>query len=126
MIDIFYYSEFDSLKHSNKVLGTPFSSNLYYIDQKPDTAILLRDNQTYQDIKDLYISVATPPGLTPLITVLINNTPINNLKIINNTIRIKNAFPNNLNYKISIYGKFITPKKQFYKNDSLIMNIKKG
>ncbi len=122
--DSFYYSEFDSSGHSNKVFGDVFSSNLYYVN-KVDSTIILTDNQTYHDITDLYITVATPPGLTPIINISINDKPINNFRIINNTIKIWDAFHYKNNYKIAIHGKFITPKKQFYKNDSLFLTIKK-
>jgi hypothetical protein len=105
-----------------KMEGFVIGFNIYSIDEKCDSTIVLNDdayhpNNQFRNIKDLYITVATPPGLTPLVDVDINNKTLKKLTVKNNTIKIPNAFPVNDTYHIFIASHLVD------KQDSVVNGI---
>ena len=102
--------------------GIVFSLNIYSLNDKNDSVVILNSdgylsNNKFSDIKDLYITVATPPGLTPQVDIDINNRKYNNIMVTNNTIKILDAFPQNDTYHISIISHLVD------KNNSIINGI---
>jgi hypothetical protein len=123
--NLFYYSEFDSVGRPTKVIGEVFSRNIFSINDKDGSVILLNDRQSFDSINDLYITVATPPQLLPQIDININKTHSSYLKIDDNTIQIKNAFTGKGAYKMDIYGHLLDKNKRTVKSDTLTMMINK-
>lgn len=123
--DLFYYSEFDSLGRPNKIVGNLFSSNIYSIDNRNDSIVTLSDRGMYGKIKDLYITVATPPKLSTQIDIKINNHDFTHPKILDNTIRIENAFMNRGTYRIYIKDQLLDRNSRVLKLDTLSLIITK-
>ena len=105
MGDKFYLCMYDQ---SGKVSGSDgyvFSNHTYTINS--DSVEVLKGNSVYKSIKDLYITVANPPQITPEIKVTINNRLCQDIVFPDqNTILIKNAFNQKGLYTISIEGVF--------------------
>lgn len=110
--DIMGWNFFDyHYKQSGEIAkkeGFVVSSNIYSLDEKSDTTLVLNydayhhDNR-FHNIKDLYLTVATPPNTKLQVNVDINNQSFKDLTIVDNTIRIPNAFPT-----IDTYHIFVT------------------
>lgn len=104
--DFFDY-HYDQRGNLIKQEGFVFSFSIFSIDKKRDSVIVLEENAAnptnkFHGVEDLYITVATPPNLKLNLTVTINGTTYADLKVVNNTIKIPNAFPNIGTYKIFI------------------------
>ncbi len=112
----FYTCQYDI---SGKIIifNSPISAHLYSIDTKADTVIMLHFEVQNKNIKDLYVTIATPPQAQLDIRISVNDTPYDNFKIVNNVIRIKNAFPNKGLNRI-----FMT-FSMFYKNQKIIDSL---
>jgi hypothetical protein len=102
--------EYDQSEKLIKMTGPIISYNIYSLDEKNDSTIVLEsyyshhyDNR-YANIKDLYITVATPPALNMKVNININNIQYNNLLIQNNCIKVPNVFMNKGAYDIFIQG----------------------
>ena len=126
VVNLFFYMEYDSTGTTTKAFGSCFSSNIFSYDIKTDSIIVLRDNQPYQNINDLNVTVATPPNLIPQINVFINNRAIQYPQMKNNTITIKNTFLNKGIYDIKILGKLLNPKARVIKADTLLLSVTKN
>ena len=123
---LLFYMKYDKSGLSTIYFGHSFSKELFSYDTKTDSTEVLRNNQTFQNINDLNITVATPPNLIPKINLSINNKPITNLKIVENTITIKNAFVNKGIYNIKVLGELVNPKNVRIRADTLDINITKN
>ncbi|HEY9002288.1 MAG TPA: hypothetical protein VIM89_13105 [Mucilaginibacter sp.] len=103
--DKFYLCRYDQ---SGKVLrrdGYVFSSRTY--TKYNDSAVAIMTGKAYKSIKDLYITVANPPQITPEIKVMINNKLCQDLIFPDrNTVLIRNAFSEKGLYTISVEGVF--------------------
>jgi len=108
-----------------QILGDVFGSNIYSYDPHADTALILTTNQRYYKIYDLYITVATPPKLKPQILITINNNTFKNPPILNNTIKIQNAFTSDGIYNLKIIGAFLNGQNIVVKVDTLMEQITK-
>lgn len=123
---LLFYMKYDKSGLSTIYFGHSFSKELFSYDTKTDSTEVLRNNQTYQNINDLNITVATPPNLIPKINLSINNKPITNLKIVENTIKVKNAFASKGVYYIKVLGELVNPKNVRIRADTLDINITKN
>jgi hypothetical protein len=123
IIDMFYYSEYDSLGKLNKIIGHLVSPNVFSEMIPIDSVVLLADKTHYHSINSLYINVATPPNLNPVINIDINKLPFKSFKISENTISIKNVFPSAGSYIINIKGKLIDRNNRIIRKDSLNLTI---
>jgi hypothetical protein len=90
-----------------KMEGFVISFTIYSLNEKGDSTIVLNRevnnfSNRFTDIKDLYITVASPPGLILKATANINDRSFKDLKITNNTIKISDAFPAKDTYHIFI------------------------
>ena len=74
-------------------INSPISSATYSIDIKTNAMVPLHFEEKNQNIRDLFVTIATPPKTRLEITATVNDVPYNNLKIIKNVVAIKNAFP---------------------------------
>ena len=123
--NLFYHSKYDSIGKQKTVLGNIVSPFIYSQIGSTDSAIVIRDNMSYHDINDLYLNVATPPNLRPLVEIIINNTPLKSFEITNNTIKIKNCFSHIGAYDIRLNGKLQDKQGRIVKRDSLVFQIEK-
>jgi hypothetical protein len=95
--------QYDKSGKITDMKGLVVSPDIYSINSR-DSVIVLDFNRDrgYNEIKDLYIVVATPPHLHLQVIVNINNTQFKDLPINSNIITVPNAFINKGNYKIFI------------------------
>lgn len=96
----FQYDQSGKIKDMN---GFVVSQKFYSFDTQTDSLIVLdQESPAYQfkNIKDFYLTVATPPGLTLNVNLTINNKLYKNLKIQDNIIKFPNAFSFKGRYKI--------------------------
>jgi len=126
VVNLFFYLEYDKTGKTTKALGSCFSSNLFSHYVGSDSSIVLNNNQSYKNINDLNITVATPPKLTTHINILINNKPIVNTKIENNTVTINNILLHQGVYNIKIIGRLINQNGGIVKADTLAVRIIKN
>ncbi len=127
VVNLFFYMEYDGSGKTIPSFGSSFSSNIFSYDVKTDSIILLIDNHSYQNINNLNITVATPPDLTPQINLLINDKPVKDFKIKDNTINIKDAFLNKGLYNLKITGALLNQKnRRVRKTDTLFLTITKN
>lgn len=121
--NMFYHSEYVNNKPV-KVIGNSFSSNVYSrgSDGSP---MILRNDSSYKDIDDLFISVATPPYVKSSLTVRLNNvvSHYNGLKA--NTVRVPNAISKAQNYTLKVFGKLTDKNEKIVRVDSLEIHISK-
>ena len=115
------YIAYDSAGNFHQILGDVFSSFIY--SKFRDSIVALTDNIKYSGIKDLYINVATPPQLTNVIDVFINNVRVNKAAIKENLMLIPNVFNNAGTYNIVIYGKLLIKNGKAIKTDTLKTTI---
>lgn len=108
-----------------KVLGHCFSGNLFSNATKTYSVIQLTDQQSYRNINNLNVTVATPPDLSTRIDFIINKKNISNLQIKDNTISVKGIFMEKGMYNIKIIGKLINEYKVVLKADTLEISIRK-
>lgn len=101
--------------------GFIVSLNIYSTDISTDSIAILKYNEHYENIKDLYITVATPPELKPKLVIKINNIVVEKFKIVENTIKIPNAFDKTGIYEVNIQSKFVN--KDDIAVDSLISGM---
>lgn len=107
----FYLSHYNETGKNFQTEGRPVSHNIYSKDIDRDSSILLEDNKTYKNIRDLYITYANPPNRQTVIQISINGKIKSNLLFIdNNTAKIVAAFPQKGVYNIRISGGFIDNK----------------
>ncbi|HZY38262.1 MAG TPA: hypothetical protein VFE53_16510 [Mucilaginibacter sp.] len=123
--NIICYVEYNQTGKIAKLIGGVLGSNIYSKVKSNDSNIILTANKVYSNLHDLYINVATPPGLTSQVEININNVKYIDLKVSANTVIAPNAFPYSGKFSISIYGKFIGPDKKIIKTDTLkrLINI---
>ena len=108
---------YDKNGQIDKMIGFVFSFNIFSVNYKTDSIVVLNYgpkqlNNKFHDIGDLYITTATPPGLTLKLEVEINNQVFDNLKAIDNTVRIPNAFPAKGRYSIFISSHLLDNNSQ--------------
>jgi hypothetical protein len=112
-----------------KMGGLVCSHNIYSLNEKNNATVILIDTSSYynkhrkitiddlyprfNNIKDLYFTVATPPDLNVTVNVTINNMHYNNLLIQNNCVKIPNAFTQKGRFDIFIQARL---KDKFNKN----------
>lgn len=125
IVNLFFYMEYDSRGNTVKAYGPCFSSNIFSYNTKGDSTVVLNNNQSYQNINDLNITVATPPNLIPQINLSINNISVSNLKINHNTIEIKNAFLHPGIYIIKVDGELMNKMGRVIKADTITLTIKR-
>lgn len=103
--DKFYIERYDIKEDVKTRQGYVFSNNIYSITGK-DSAVVLATKHKYDNIKDLYITIATPPKIKIAFQISINNKFISGFPVHNNTMKIENVFDKPGIYKIEIMGKF--------------------
>ncbi|HZY35237.1 MAG TPA: hypothetical protein VFE53_01235 [Mucilaginibacter sp.] len=118
----FYDHHYDRTGKLVKMEGYVTSSFIYSLDEKNDSTIVLNyyayhHNNRFDGIRDLYITVATPPNLILKLQVDINHQIFKNLKVVNNTIRIPNAFSIKGTYHIFITSNLVD------KSDNIVDGI---
>jgi len=95
---------------SGKILhmtGPPISPLVFSMDTQTDSIVILNQKEKVQNIEDLFIVVATPPETATIVNVKINGIQLSNLKIVNNIMKISNAFHDKKLYTISIRSKIL-------------------
>jgi len=98
----FYLNRYDESRSD----GYVFSSHIYSKDK--DSVIVLKDNDGYISISDLYMTVANPESTSTQIQMFINNKLYKDLDFIdNNTIKATNVFLKKGIYDIVIKGRFV-------------------
>jgi hypothetical protein len=121
MGDKFYLCRYSQLGKVLRDDGYVFSNHTYTIDH--DSVEVLKDSTVYKSIRDLYITVANPPQITPEIRVMINNKQCQDLIFPDrNTVMIRNAFSKKGLYTISIEGVF-SRKSEFTDHTTGILRI---
>lgn len=123
---LFYYSEYDTLETATKAIGDVFSTRIFSVNTKDSSIVVLKDKKPCESINDLFITVSTPPHLTPQVRVDINNSHFEFLKIHDNTITVKDVFKNVGVFKINIHGYLLDDKRHIDKSDTLFMIINKN
>ncbi len=73
------YVMYDKTGKFHQILGNMFSSIIYSTCE--DSIITLTDNGKYKCINSLYIDVATPPQLTPMMTIFINDVKFDKTRV---------------------------------------------
>jgi len=124
--DLFFYCEYDNNEGLKKILGTVFSPNIYSVGVTQDSIIALVNHNSYHDINNLYITVATPPNLNSAIQVWIDGTLANTSRIINSTVCITDAFTKEKEINIRIEGALKDLNNRIIKKDTLNMTITKN
>ncbi|OIQ67617.1 MORN repeat variant [mine drainage metagenome] len=99
--------EYDQTGKIIGMKGVVISYNIYSLNKKNYSTIVLNDDGYHRDIKysnikDLYITVATPPNVDVIVNADINNIHFKNLSIHDNSIKIPNVFMDKGPYKIFI------------------------
>ncbi|MFC5284092.1 toxin-antitoxin system YwqK family antitoxin [Pedobacter alpinus] len=94
------------------------SLNIFSFDILTDSTEILQYQNKYKNIKDLFITVATPPKASLKLNIQINNKEVRGFKIVNNTIRVPDAFLNEGKYHVNIVSKLFN--KDNIAIDSLI------
>ncbi len=122
--EIVSYVQYNQFKKISKTIGNVFSDNIYSKLNGSDSTVFLRNSTSYSNVKDLYITVATPPGLTPQIEANINNIKYTNLAVKSSPLIIPNLFTKEGDFSITISGKLIDSNKKTIKTDSLDIRIK--
>lgn len=103
--DKFYFSRYDRSGKVSRSDGYVFSSRTY--TKYNDSVEVILNGKAYKSVKDLYITVANPPQITPEIKVMINNKLRQDLIFPDrNTVLIRNAFSEKGLYSISVEGVF--------------------
>lgn len=115
--DSYCYVAYDEKGNYHQILGDVFSSFIY--SKCKDSTVALINNNIYTCIKDLFINVATPPQLTPEITVFINKVRNNKIMIKENNIVISGIFNKTGAYQIQIFGRLRTKIGAIIKADTL-------
>jgi hypothetical protein len=110
----FYSYRYNQAEHGLQ-MNWMISPLIYSIDAK-DSVILLYNNNIIHNIKDLYLTVATPPGLNPKFNISVNNIPISNYRITNNTIIIKNVFNSKGSFLIYFYSEFLDNNRKIVRS----------
>ncbi len=126
IVNLFFYMEYDATGKTTKAFGHCFSSNIFSYDLNGDSTIILSNNKAYQNIADLNITIATPPNLIPQINLLINDKPIPDIKIKDNTINVKDAFFDKGIYNIKITGDLMNKNRRIVRADTLNLTITKN
>jgi len=111
---------YDKKNNLVKVLGYAFSKNLYSIKANKSIAIL-KDNNNYDDVDNLYVTVSTPSNLNLAFFVKINDKPMNDFVIRDNTLEIPHAFSAKGIYNLSIGGRISDSTKVLEQN---VLDIK--
>lgn len=121
----FYLSHYDESEKLYQSDGYEFSRNIYSKNISNDSSIVLKDNEKYNGIQDLYITLAYPPhACAQAFTVVINNKHFKNLVLIdNNTAKIVNAFPKKGEYHIVLDGAFLDNSNKVIGDSDLIGKI---
>jgi len=114
------YVAYDETGKFHQILGDVFSSYIYSTCK--DSTVALMDNTNYNCIKDLYISIATPPQLTPWMEIFVNNIRFK-VTIHHNTIVVPNVFKKSGSYQILIIGKLTNTAGRTAKADTLKATI---
>jgi len=108
-----HYDKFGHIVHMSEIMICP---TIYSLDVTTDSTILLKNNDTTHKLKDLYVTVATPPGLKPRFNIAVNGVAITNYKIDNNTIIIKNIFLSKGNWIITFDSEFLNEQKRLIRS----------
>lgn len=122
--DIIFYAEYDSTGKITQKFANVFSKNLYSKSKNSSAEIILKNNNDYANIKDLFLTVPTPPYLTSQIYISINKNRYQNLNVKRNTLVVANAFPTIGNYKISVLGKLLYKDGSIFHADTVNLEIK--
>jgi len=125
LVNLFYYVRYDKSQKVYQTLCSFLSPNLFSFDKTGDSTIVLHDQIVYENINDLCVTVATPENLSPQIEIKINGYVYQNLKIIDNTIKVDNAFVNRGAYNVAVKGKLVNQINKTIKTDSLSLTITK-
>jgi hypothetical protein len=118
---VFYTYEVNKTGNVLRNYGQVFSKNLY--TKLGDSIIILENGHRYNNIKDLFIAVSSPPGTSSDIKALVNNTSELVVRIDSNTYRIANVFRSNTNYMVQIVGKHLDRNLNIIRVDSLSTSI---
>jgi antitoxin component YwqK of YwqJK toxin-antitoxin module len=98
----FYLNRYDE----SRTDGYVFSSNIYSKDK--DSVIVLKDNNSYKSISDLYVTIANPESASAQILMFINNKRYRDFDLIDrNTVKAGNVFLKKGIYDIIINGRFV-------------------
>jgi hypothetical protein len=125
LLALMCYVGYDEFQNIIQKTGGFISTNLYSNTQNPDSAIILQNKNSYRELHGLNIVVATPPGIMPHIDVSINDEHFYDLKIVDNVIKINDAFIENGNYNIVVKGQFLDKKKNTTTAETVELQIVK-
>jgi hypothetical protein len=107
--------------------GYTISPNLYSMTNQNKSVIILDDvvhvDSSYNQIKDLYITIATPPTLVNNVSVQINNKVFKNLTMEGNTVKIINAFFVTGTYHVFVASRLIDKNNKVIKGLNLKATI---
>jgi antitoxin component YwqK of YwqJK toxin-antitoxin module len=122
----FYYSSYGADSKVEKIYGYMISDKLYIKDRLSDSIKILRPGHQYQNIDDLYITVANPPNLKSTFNIYISGSkPIKINGLHATTIKVKQAFKKNGRYDICIYGELRDMENTMIKRDTVCTIISK-
>ena len=117
---------FDQKGNVSKYLGFAVSNKIYSLNSLKDSLVVLKDKNTYHGIRDLFLSVSTPPTVTTSIVITVNDVQKTNLSVKNYTIQILNAFNKVGNYKIVIAEQVMDKKGKILEISTFKTEIKKA
>jgi len=119
----FFHIEYGNNGNINRLIGSVVSPNMYFFDNR-DTLIVLKEKQHYIDIKDLFLTYASPPQSQTQINLIVNNNLIKDFSMSDNTIRAENAFKQKGTYSIRVIGSLSdSTTKKIMKIDTLDMVV---
>lgn len=111
------YIAYDGEGNFHQILGDVFSPFIYSMCK--DSIVALNDKTKFKYANDLYVSVATPPQLIPIVDIFINKANFNRIIIKENAMIVPNIFKNVGSYQITIYGKLLDKNGRIIKADTL-------
>jgi hypothetical protein len=124
--DKFNILRYDLLGNISEHKGFAVSNKIYSVNRAKDSVVVLKTNNTYHNIKDLFLNVATPPNVNILAVVIINNIQQNNLAIKDNTVLIPSVFDRNGTYQIMIHEQILDKNNKPLESRSFEITVKKA
>lgn len=123
-LDIVYYAEYDSIGRVLKQAGSVFGENIYSKHYKNQKVVILEDGQHYEDINDLYLTLATPPNFYADIDIIINKARLRRSHLTSHTLKVQGAFPGPGDYSITITGELKNSLRKAIRRDTTTLKIK--
>jgi len=88
----FYTVNYDHSGNIQQIINQPVSSKTFSIDTLSGKLVPLKFDETNQPIRDLFIIIGVAPHISIDFTVTVNGSTVDNLKMVNDVIQVKDAF----------------------------------